>query len=65
MKVLEAKDHDVQKGGTKLNKENFYALQMWMRIHIYGIGDVLLEFLDNAYVNITTFPLTAQQLKEK
>ena len=40
----------------KLNKDSFLAWKRLMRIHRAGIGDVVLGFLDNAYVNITIVP---------
>lgn len=36
-----------------------------MRLHLARIREVTVHFLDNAYVEITTVPLTTQKLKEK
>lgn len=48
-----------------MNKEDFPAWQMLMRLHISSISDAAINFVDNEYVKITIVPLTGQQLKEK
>ena len=36
-----------------------------MRLHLVGIGDSVINFVKNTYVEITIVPLIAQKLKEK
>ena len=48
----------------KLNKENFPTWKSFMRLHLARIGDGAIHFVDNKYVEITTIPLTTQQMKE-
>ena len=36
-----------------------------MRLHLVGIGDSVINFVENTYVEITIVPLIAQKLKEK
>ena len=50
---------------VKLNKENLFEGKRLIRLYIDGIGNATLYFVDNVYVEITTIPLTTQQLKEK
>ena len=48
----------------KLNKENFLAWKSLMRLHIVGIGDGEIHYLDNEYVDIPS-SMIGQQMKEK
>ena len=48
-----------------LNNDNFPICQSLMRLHLVGIGDGAIYFLDNGYVEIIVLPLTTQWLEDK
>ena len=49
----------------RLNKDNLPTQKSLMRLHLVGIGDSVINFVKNTYVEITIVPLIAQKLKEK
>ena len=51
LKVLEAKDQDVQ-GGTQVEQGNFPAWKSLMKLHIFGVGDTAWTSIENGYIEV-------------
>ena len=49
----------------RLNKDNLPTQKSLTRLHLVGIGDIVINFVENTYVEITIVPLISQKLKEK
>ncbi|GLJ37402.1 hypothetical protein SUGI_0759380 [Cryptomeria japonica] len=54
-----------KRDAPKLNKSSFSTWQKRMKLHLLGIGEYVVYYLENDFVTPSTYPLTMEEIKAK
>ncbi|GLJ22783.1 hypothetical protein SUGI_0429240 [Cryptomeria japonica] len=49
----------------KLNKSSFSTWQKRMKLHLSGVGEYVVYYLENDFITPSTYPLTMEEIKAK